>query len=331
MDRLQSKLIVAIFLLLLLGCGQDQREEVTERYSTGEKKEVLTYEGQGSEEELVKRQIYARSGELIRVEDVAQGDTLFYNDINPDLKEPEGLKDFLADAAWIERSSESAIQFTDDSMYAVDRSGEGEISDSWIHHIEYSENEAVVHGDAGGDTVVIGPMGPDSLLWVGYDKLPPGVSSLNRVSRDVRQVAKTHRKQQQQRLGTAGQEIAIRPRGNQMEFEQEEITVPAGESVKLTFENTATSPSMQHNVVLLEEAPSLETFKVVGQAAVEAGASNQYVPDHPAVLASTNISRPGETVSVMFTAPSEPGRYGYVCTYPGHWATEHGTMQVVRE
>ena len=56
MDRLQPHLAVVLLLVLSAGCGQNQREVVTERYSTGEKKKVLTYEGQGAEEELIKRQ-----------------------------------------------------------------------------------------------------------------------------------------------------------------------------------------------------------------------------------------------------------------------------------
>jgi azurin len=85
---------------------------------------------------------------------------------------------------------------------------------------------------------------------------------------------------------------------------------------------------MQHNVLVLNEAPSEAIYKEVGQAGVQAGASNDYVPDHPAILAATPMSKPGETVSVTFTTPSETGEYGYLCTYPGHWATMRGTMRV---
>ena len=128
--------------------------------------------------------------------------------------------------------------------------------------------------------------------------------------------------------GDASQTVTIQPQGNQMTFKQTEFTVPAGEDIKLILENTASSPSMQHNVVLLNEAPSDAIFKRVGQAGVQAGSSEEYVPDDPAVLAATPIAKPGETVEVTFTAPSEAGDYGYVCTYPGHWATMQGTMHV---
>lgn len=128
--------------------------------------------------------------------------------------------------------------------------------------------------------------------------------------------------------GDAANTVTIQPQGNQMKFQQTEFTVPADETVELVLENTASSPSMQHNVVLLNEAPSDEVFQRVGQAGVKAGSTADYVPDDPAVLDATPIAKPGETVSVTFTTPSEPGEYGYVCTYPGHWATMQGTMIV---
>lgn len=112
------------------------------------------------------------------------------------------------------------------------------------------------------------------------------------------------------------------------------FTVPAGKKVKVVLENTASSPTkrhpMKHNVVVLNKPPRRELFWRVGWGGVKAGAANEYVPDDPAVLAHTPLSKPGETVSVTFTAPEEPGRYGYVCTVPGpgHWATMNGTIYV---
>ena len=128
--------------------------------------------------------------------------------------------------------------------------------------------------------------------------------------------------------GGGAQTVTIHPQGNQMKYKETEFEVPADTEIELVFENTASSPSMQHNVLVMNEPPEQDLFKEVGQAGVKAGASNEYVPDHPAVLASTDISKPGETVSMTFTTPSGPGEYGYVCTYPGHWATMQGTMIV---
>jgi len=131
--------------------------------------------------------------------------------------------------------------------------------------------------------------------------------------------------------GDVAKTVTIHPQGNQMKYKETEFTVPAGETVKLVFENTASSPSMQHNVVIAASG-SDGILQKIGQAGTQAGSTNDYVPQEEdltdQILAHTPIAKPGETVSVTFTTPSEPGKYGYVCTYPGHWATMQGTMIV---
>lgn len=127
--------------------------------------------------------------------------------------------------------------------------------------------------------------------------------------------------------GNAVTEVTIQPVGNQMEYEQTEFTVPAGEEITITFENTATSPAMEHNVVVLTSDDDAVVNRV-GQAAMNA-ADSEYVPDDESILAATDMAAPGETVSVTFTAPSEPGTYRYICTFPGHYTIMQGTMTVV--
>lgn len=118
--------------------------------------------------------------------------------------------------------------------------------------------------------------------------------------------------------------ITLTPEGNKMLFAQTEFTVQPGQKVTIVFENTASSPAMQHNVVVLNSNDE-ETTKRIGQAAPNA---SNYVPDDPAVIAATDIAKPGETTEVTFTAPESPGEYTYVCTYPGHYASMQGTMIV---
>lgn len=120
--------------------------------------------------------------------------------------------------------------------------------------------------------------------------------------------------------------ITLTPVGNEMKFAETEFTVQPGQTVTVVFENTATSPAMQHNVVLLN-TPDEEVITRVGQAAVSAP---NYVPDDPAVIAATDVAKPGETTEVTFTAPESPGEYSYVCTYPGHYVSMRGTM-IVKE
>lgn len=131
--------------------------------------------------------------------------------------------------------------------------------------------------------------------------------------------------------GDADRTVTIQPKGNQMKYKQTEVTVAPGETIKLVFENTATSPSMQHNVVIAKSNTD-SVLEKIGQAGTQAGSENDYVPQEEdlkdKILAYTPMSQPGETVSVTFTAPEDTGEHGYVCTFPGHWATMQGTMYV---
>jgi len=125
--------------------------------------------------------------------------------------------------------------------------------------------------------------------------------------------------------------VTIQPKGNQMKYKQTEFTVAPGETVKLVFENTASSPSMQHNVIIAESNAD-DLLQTIGQKGTQAGSTNDYIPQEEdlqkKIIANTAIAKPGETVSVTFTVPEKAGEYGYVCSYPGHYATMQGTMYV---
>lgn len=133
---------------------------------------------------------------------------------------------------------------------------------------------------------------------------------------------------------TVDRTVTLEPQGNRMKYATTEFSVAPGETVRLVFENTATSPSMQHNVVILTSNDEA-LFEKVGEAGTRAGSTNDYIPQEEnlrdQVLAYTPMSQPGETVEVTFTAPEESGEHGYLCTFPGHWATMQGTMIVTED
>jgi azurin len=124
--------------------------------------------------------------------------------------------------------------------------------------------------------------------------------------------------------GTA--EVALTPVGNEMRYTQTEFTVAPGQTVHLVFNNTATSPAMRHNVVVLQQGSDVAAF---GTAAVAAAATD-YIPAdmESQVIAHTPMSDPGQTVEVTFTAPDQAGDYPFLCTFPGHYVTMQGTMHV---
>lgn len=121
--------------------------------------------------------------------------------------------------------------------------------------------------------------------------------------------------------------VVIESVGNELKFAQVEFTVKAGEKVRLTFKNEATAAGLSHNVVILAMGTDSDGIQRVGIAALQA-ADAGYVPKDDAVLFYTPLAEPGKTVEVTFDAPSEPGDYPYVCTFPGHFVTMRGVMKV---
>ena len=69
----------------------------------------------------------------------------------------------------------------------------------------------------------------------------------------------------------------------------------------------------------------------VGQAAINLGAAGfdvAFVPQSKEILwASKLIDHKGEDV-IEFKAPTTPGDYQYVCTFPGHHFVMRGLMKV---
>jgi len=61
----------------------------------------------------------------------------------------------------------------------------------------------------------------------------------------------------------------------------------------------------------------------------EGGPNKGFIPDHPAILASSGkVIDPEGKVQLTFTTPSEPGVYGYVCSVPGHGMVMYGALYV---
>jgi azurin len=119
-------------------------------------------------------------------------------------------------------------------------------------------------------------------------------------------------------------ELTIASVGDQMAYDKPTLTVKAGQKVHLVLQNNATRPEMTHNWVLVKPG----TEAAVAAAGQQAGEGQGYVALTPDVLAKTTSSKPGGTVDVTFTAPSDPGSYPYICTLPGHYQTMKGTLIV---
>ncbi len=119
--------------------------------------------------------------------------------------------------------------------------------------------------------------------------------------------------------------LAVLP--GQMQFDTTELTVAPGQLVEVVFTNP---DGMQHNFVLGAQG-SLDALGAAADVVARSpnGLAQQYVPDSPQVLFSTRLLEPGQTVTFQFKAPADAGKYPYVCTFPAHWKTMNGVLNVV--
>ena len=111
-----------------------------------------------------------------------------------------------------------------------------------------------------------------------------------------------------------------------LKFDLPAIDVKAGARVKLDFSNVS---DMLHNLVVVRPG----TATRVGEAALRLGldgAKLDYVPRTDDVLYYTSVLEPQKSETIYFVAPTTPGEYTYVCTFPGHYITMQGTMRVGR-
>jgi azurin len=46
------------------------------------------------------------------------------------------------------------------------------------------------------------------------------------------------------------------------------------------------------------------------------------------ILAQTKLLGPGESETIDFKAPTQPGEYPFLCTFPGHFAMMKGKLVV---
>lgn len=113
---------------------------------------------------------------------------------------------------------------------------------------------------------------------------------------------------------------------NQMQFAPKELRVKRGAPVRLVFENP---DLMIHNFVLLKPGSEEEVGALADRMARQEDAAKRgYVPKTNKILHASGLLDPGTTEELNFTAPSEPGRYPFLCTFPGHWRVMKGVLVV---
>lgn len=115
-----------------------------------------------------------------------------------------------------------------------------------------------------------------------------------------------------------------------LRFTPDTIQAKPGERLKVVLKTQSALPkiAMAHNFVLLAAGTDAAAF---ANAAATAS-STAYIPPamKSSVLASTGLAGAGETVEVTFKAPTKPGQYDYICSFPGHFVAGMKGVLVVQ-
>jgi putative heme-binding domain-containing protein len=114
--------------------------------------------------------------------------------------------------------------------------------------------------------------------------------------------------------------------GKNLSFEPRQLAVRAGESIRLTFANPDVVP---HNWLLIKPGALERVGHLANKLVAEPDAGNrQYVPRSDDVLFYTDVVPPRDRFTIFFRAPSQKGRYPFLCAFPGHWMVMNGEMIV---
>jgi putative heme-binding domain-containing protein len=123
--------------------------------------------------------------------------------------------------------------------------------------------------------------------------------------------------------------FTIRTLREQMLYDKSLLVVEVGKPVEIILMNEDVMP---HNLVIVTPGASEEIGKAAEKMQPEPDAQGRlHVPASPKVLQATKMIDPGQQAKLSFTAPTEPGDYQYVCTFPGHWMRMVGTLAVVKD
>lgn len=118
--------------------------------------------------------------------------------------------------------------------------------------------------------------------------------------------------------------------GDNLRFSVTKIEAQPGERLQVQLHNAGTLPKnvMGHNWILLQAGQNPDAYA----AAAMVAAADNYEPKKlmTEVLTGIPLLGPGETQTVTFTAPSAPGTYPYLCSFPAHCAAGMRGTLVVR-
>jgi putative membrane-bound dehydrogenase-like protein len=115
----------------------------------------------------------------------------------------------------------------------------------------------------------------------------------------------------------------------EMRYDTPYFAVEAGRPVQLVLRNEDLMP---HNLVITVPGALREVAQLAATMSPTPDKKGlAFVPKSDSVLFATRMVESHSQDVLTFTAPSEPGEYSYVCTFPNHWMRMYGVMVVVKD
>ena len=122
----------------------------------------------------------------------------------------------------------------------------------------------------------------------------------------------------------------VRAVREQMRYDTPRIVVEAGKAFEIIVEN---DDFMPHNLVVVKPGAR----EAVGKASATMTpdkldrSGRAFVPDSTDILAATKSIEAGQRATLKLTAPTTPGDYEYVCTFPDHYQMMWGRLVVTKD
>jgi azurin len=117
--------------------------------------------------------------------------------------------------------------------------------------------------------------------------------------------------------------------GDTMKYDVTQIDAKPGEDLKVVLTNVGTQPVevMGHDWVLLKAGSDVAAYDSAALAAKATGYIPASLKDE--VIAQIDLLGPRKSGEADFTAPTVPGDYPFLCTFPAHYQTGmKGTLTV---
>ena len=119
--------------------------------------------------------------------------------------------------------------------------------------------------------------------------------------------------------------VRIQTVEEEMRYDTPYFAVEAGRPVQVVLKNDDLMP---HNLVITAPDALQEVAQLGLQAGPDGTNGKAYVPASDKVLFATKLVPSHDQERLTFTAPTEPGEYPFVCTFPRHWMRMYGVMIV---